>query len=237
MNNSTQQVHAPPPLRARTRSVVKTKKARERNRRRNPLGRLDPMKRTILLGAFLTLLAAPAFAQGNNAINVFGVVEKVDATSISVKNNNGGAVETYKIAPNVLYIQQANAKLTDIKDNDFVASAAVRKEDGKLHSTELRIFSEKMRGLGEGQRPMNDARNQTMTNATVSGSVIANGSNVMRVKFPGGESDLILDPDPNIPVFKFTDTTADAVTAGTKVRVQGVRNAEGGTVNRITAMP
>ena len=184
----------------------------------------------------MALIAVPAMAQ-NNAINVFGTVDKLDATTISVKNNEGGAVDTYKLAPNTLYIQQANAKLTDIKSNDFVASAAVRKEDGKLHSTELRIFSEKMRGIGEGQRPMNDARNQTMTNATVTGTAITNGSNVMKVKFPGGESDLVLDPDPNIPVLKFTDTTKDVVKVGSKVRVQGVRNADGATVNRVTVIP
>jgi hypothetical protein len=191
--------------------------------------------KSMILGAAMALIAAPAFAQANNAINVFGVVEKADATSISVKNNEGGAVDTYKIAPNVLYIEQKDATLADIKPNDFVASAGVRKEDGKLHSTELRIFSEKMRGIGEGQRPMNDARNQTMTNATVTGTVLTNGSNVMRVKFPGGESDLILDP--GVPVQKFTDATPAIVKAGSKVRVQGVRNAEGAMVNRITVMP
>ena len=193
--------------------------------------------KSLLIGSFVALLAVPAMAQGNNAINVFGTVEKLDATTISVKNDDGGQAQTYKLAPNVLYIQQSKAKLTDIKSNDFVASAAVRKDDGKLHSTELRIFSEKMRGLGEGQRPMNDARNQTMTNATVSGTALVNGSNVMRVKFPGGESDLVLDPDPNIPVLKFTDTDRNAIHVGGKVRVQGVRNAEGEIVNRITAMP
>jgi hypothetical protein len=205
------------------------------------------MRRALILGSLIALLAAPAMAQGNNAINVFGVVDKLDASTIAVKNDDGGAVETFKIAPTVLYIQQAPAKLSDIKSNDFVASAAVRKEDGKLHSTELRIFSEKMRGGGDGQRPMNDARNQTMTNATVTGTAVVNGSNVMKVKFgpsqiggsgttyPAGESDLILDP--NVPVFKFTDTTAAVVKAGGKVRVQGVRNAEGAMVNRITAMP
>ena len=192
---------------------------------------------SLLIGSFVALLAVPAMAQGNNAINVFGTVEKMDATSISVKNDDGGQVQTYKLAPNVLYIQQSRARLTDIKSNDFVASAAVRKDDGKLHSTELRIFSEKMRGLGEGQRPMNDARNQTMTNATVAGTAIVNGSNVMRVKFPGGESDLVLDPDPNIPVLKFTDTDRNAIKVGGKVRVQGVKNAEGEIANRITAMP
>src|SRR4051794_24648483 len=142
--------------------------------------------KSMFLGALMALIASPALAQGNNALNVMGVVDKVGASSISVKSN-AGAVETYALAPNTLFIQQSDAKLSDIKANDFVASAGVRKDDGKLHSTELRIFSEKMRGLGEGQRPMNDA-NQTMTNATVTGTVVTNGSNVMRVKFPGGES-------------------------------------------------
>jgi len=202
------------------------------------------MRKALILGSMLALLAGPAFAQGNNAINVFGVIDKFDATSIVVKNDDGGAMETYKLAPNVLYIKQAPAKLSDIKSNDFVASAAVRQADGKLHSTELRIFSEKMRGGGDGQRPMNDARNQTMTNATVTGTAIVNGSNTMKVKFgpsqiggtgptyPGGESDLILDP--NVPVIKFTDADSSIMKAGAKVRVQGVRNAEGATVNRVT---
>jgi len=202
------------------------------------------MRKALILGSMLALLAGPAFAQGNNAINVFGVVDKFDATSIVVKNDDGGAMETYKLAPNVLYIKQSPAKLSDIKNNDFVASAAVRQADGKLHSTELRIFSEKMRGGGDGQRPMNDARNQTMTNATVTGTAIVNGSNTMRVKFgpsqiggsgttyPAGESDLILYP--NVPVLKFTDADSSIVKAGAKVRVQGVRNAEGATVNRVT---
>ncbi len=202
------------------------------------------MRKALILGSMLALLAGPAFAQGNNAINVFGVVDKFDATSIVVKNDDGGAMETYKLAPNMLYIKQSPAKLSDIKNNDFVASAAVRQADGKLHSTELRIFSEKMRGGGDGQRPMNDARNQTMTNATVTGTAIVSGSNAMRVKFgpsqiggsgttyPAGESDLVLDP--NVPVLKFTDADSSIVKAGAKVRVQGVRNAEGATVNRVT---
>ena len=202
------------------------------------------MRKALILGSVLALLAGPALAQGNNAVNVFGVIDKFDATSIVVKNDDGGATETYKLAPNVLYIKQAPAKLSDIKNNDFVASAAVRQADGKLHSTELRIFSEKMRGGGDGQRPMNDARSQTMTNATVTGTAIVNGSNVMKVKFgasqiggagttyPAGESDLILDP--NVPVTKFTDADSSIVKAGAKVRVQGVRNAEGATVNRVT---
>ena len=53
--------------------------------------------------------------------------------------------------------------------------------------------------------------------------------------YPGGESDLILDP--GVPVFKFTDADKNIVHEGGKVRVQGVRNAQGEMVNRVTAMP
>ena len=147
------------------------------------------MRKSLLLGSFLALLAVPAMAQGNNAINLVGTVDKLDANTITVKTEE--STETVKIAPNVLYLQNKPAKLSDIKANDFVASAAVKKDDGKLHSTELRIFPDAMRGVGEGQRPMNDARNQTMTNATVTGTAIVGGSNNMKVKFPGGEQDLL----------------------------------------------
>ena len=75
--------------------------------------------------------------------------------------------------------------------------------------------------------------------SSVTGTVVTNGSNVMHVKFgasqiggagttyPGGESDLILDP--GVPVLKFTDATKDVVKVGTKVRVQGVKAADGPT--------
>ena len=72
------------------------------------------LKNSMLVGAVMALIAGPAFAQANNAINVFGVVDKVDAASISVKNNEGGAVDAYKIAPNVLYIEQKDTTLADI---------------------------------------------------------------------------------------------------------------------------
>jgi len=75
--------------------------------------------KALLLGSFIALLAVPAMAQGNNAINLVGTVDKVDASSITVKMEE--STETVKIAPNVLYLQNKPAKLSDIKANDFVA--------------------------------------------------------------------------------------------------------------------
>ena len=185
----------------------------------------------VLLGALMATNVTLAQAQSNSSINVFGTVDKLDASSLTVKND-AGTLESFKLSPKLLIVQTKRATLADIKPNDFVASAAVRKQDGKLHSTELRIFPDPLRGQGEGQRPMNDAQNQTMTNATVTGAAVVNGSNDITVKFRGGDSELVVDP--GVPVVRIVVVGKDLVTSGAKVRVQGVRNADGAVVSRIT---
>ena len=91
-----------------------------------------------------------------------------------------------------------------------------------------------MRGVGEGQRPMNDAQKQTMTNATVTGAAIVNGSNNIKVKFQGGESELILDP--GVPVTRMDSADKAVVKAGAKVRLQGVKEGDKASINRITVL-
>ena len=190
------------------------------------------MRAHLFLGIFLAFLAAHTQAQSPNAFAFNGTVNSIDASTLSVTSEEGGAAETLRLGPNWVVLQNRPASLADIKANDFIASAAVRKADGKLHSTELRIFPDAMRGLGEGQRPMNDTQNQTMTNATVSGAAIVNGSNIITVKFQGGESELILDP--GVPVTAILPVDPSMVKAGARVRVQGNKTADGAVVSRIT---
>ena len=185
-----------------------------------------------LFAIVITTAPTSLLAQGGSVVNVLGTVEKIDSTSISVRDGENEIVESFKLAPSLLVLQNKMATLAEIKPNDFIASAAVRGADGKLHSTELRIFPDTMRGVGEGQRPMNDARNQTMTNATVTGAVIVNGSNNIRVKIDGGESDLILDP--GVPVTRIDTVDIGLVKSGVKVRLRGVHTADGAIINRIT---
>lgn len=185
-----------------------------------------------LFAALLAIAAIPALAQSTSSFSLVSTVEKIDATTISVKSDATGTVEEFKLTPNYLVVQNKPATLVDIRPDDFVASAAIRGADDKLHSTELRIFPAAMRGVGEGQRPMSDGRNQTMTNATVTGTVVVGGSNTMKVKFEGGESELILDP--GVPVTRIDVVARDLVKAGVKVRVQGVQATDGASVTRIT---
>lgn len=190
------------------------------------------MRITLIFGLIASILATPAAAQSPNAFAFNGTVNSIDASSISLTSEEGGATDSFRLAPNLLVIQNRPATLADIKPNDFIASAAVRKADGKLHSTELRIFPDALRGQGEGQRPMNDAQNQTMTNATVSGTAIVGGSNNLKVKFQGGESELILDP--GVPVTAIVPVDRGLVKAGARVRVQGAKTGDGVVINRIT---
>ena len=189
------------------------------------------MRHALLSCVFAVSFAAGPVAHAQNTLAVMGTVEAFDAGSITVKGE-AGAPETFKLAPNLIVVQNKPATLNDIKANDFVASAAVRKEDGKLYSTELRIFPDIMRGVGEGQRPMNDARNQTMTNATVTGTAIVGGNNTIKVKFQGGESELIVSP--GVPVTAIVPADRALVKPGARVRVQGTKTADGAVVNRIT---
>ena len=55
----------------------------------------NSMRTALILGMFLTFLAAPAMAQGQNTFAVNGTVHTFDATSIAVQNDDGGAVETF----------------------------------------------------------------------------------------------------------------------------------------------
>ena len=186
----------------------------------------------IVFGILIGFATVPAFAQGTANFSLLGTIEKADAAAIAVKSDASGAIEDFKRAANMLVLRNKPATLADIAPGDYVATAARRGADGKLHSTELRIFPPAMRGVGEGQRPMNDPTNQTMTNATVTGAVVVDGSNNLKVKFEGGESELILDP--GVPVTRIETADPSLIVVGAKVRVQGARNADGATVTRVT---
>ena len=176
--------------------------------------------------AALLLLATPALAQ---QAAITGTITEADTAAITLRDE-AGATQRLALAPSLLVLRNVPATLADIRPNDYVASGAMRGTDGKLHSVELRIFPEALRGAGEGQRPMAQA-GQTMTNATVSGTALANGSNTLKLTFPGGESELVADP--GVPVTRIEPADRALLVLGAKVRVK--RGADG-AATRITLL-
>ena len=187
--------------------------------------------KSLYLAASLALFAGRAHAQAPIALE--GTVATIDSSSLALRNDDTGAVVALKLAPTWLTVRNEPTTLADIHPDDYVASAAVRGTDGRLHSTELRIFPPAMRGLGEGQRPMNDTRSQTMTNAVVTGSAVSDGHNTLKVHYTGGDSELVVDP--GIPVTRIVAADHSAVTPGAKVRVQGTGSSpDTFAVSRVT---
>ncbi len=180
------------------------------------------------LSMVVMLAVSGAQAQTAVPINVFGTVTKAGSKEIAVTQDDGKSA-TFPLAFSVQVFRLRKASLADIQANDFIASAAEPKEDGTYHSTEVRIFPEALRGVGEGQRPMNDARRQTMTNASVVGPAATLGGDRLKVRFPGGDAVLFVAPD--IPVVRIEDAKGEEIRPGVRVRLQGT---DASTVNRIT---
>jgi len=66
-----------------------------------------------------------------------------------------------------------------VADNSFVGVTSVSQPDGSQRATEIHIFPNELRGLGEGSRPMGPASGgsrSTMTNGSVASSRMTNGN-------------------------------------------------------------
>ncbi|MDB5544147.1 MAG: hypothetical protein JWO64_1296 [Hyphomicrobiales bacterium] len=190
------------------------------------------MRIAFLFLATMFCVASPALGQGAG-LNLFGTVERMEAGRLVIKTD-AGDLRDFLLDPKLLVLKNTSTTLAEIKANDFIASAAMPGPDGKLHSTEVRIYPDALRGIGEGQRAMTGAPGQTMTNATVEGAAIVKGSNVVRVTFPGGVSELVVDP--GVPVTKIEQVEPTAIKPGSSVRVQGQQNPEGSVASRITLL-
>jgi hypothetical protein len=152
---------------------------------------------TPAVAGLMLLLVAPAIAQtppAGTPARVRGTVEKLDGQVLSVKTREGPVVNI-ALAPNFAVATLVKAKLSDIKDGDYVASTGVKGTDGKLHAVEVRIFPAKLRGAGEGQHKWDLEPGSMMTNATVTGTAKAPDGEVLTVTYKGKTSSYIVGPD------------------------------------------
>lgn len=179
-----------------------------------------------LLLALIGLLGVqllPAAAQQNH-VPLRAVIETIDSNSIVFREEVDGVSSVALDSKTVTYTSEP-ASLGDISPGDFVATAAVKQADGKLHSTELRIFPDALHGMGEGQRPMKDS-DTVMTNATVSQVVgVPEGGRILKVKYQNGTAEIIVDPQ--VPVTAVVWSDASALKPGMNVVVFAVKGPDG----------
>jgi len=125
----------------------------------------------------------PPAPTGPHRVN--GTIVSFDGKKLTVRTDTGETVSA-AVLPTTAVLFEEPRTMTDIHRGDFVGSAALSGADGKLHAQEVRIFPESLRGMGEGQYPMGDSTNRSMTNATVSEvTAVSPMSGALKLEFHG----------------------------------------------------
>jgi hypothetical protein len=121
--------------------------------------------------------------------HVIGTIISFDGKTLNIKLDSGEMVAA-TVLPTTLVLFNEHRSISDLHAGDFVGSAALTGADGKLHAQEVRVFPEKLRGMGEGQYPMGDNNpNRSMTNATISEvTAISSTGGVLKLKFHGASA-------------------------------------------------
>jgi hypothetical protein len=185
---------------------------------------------------WMLAMASVSFAQAAPQA-IHGVIVRLEGTQLRVRTN-GGTERAIAVGDDTRVIVQSAATADSIQPGDFVATTAAPQADGTLRASELRIFSESLRGVGEGHRPMSNLPGSTMTNATVttvSASSTTNatvatvgarsGERIIKVTYPGGTQTVVVPP--GIPVSRIDVGDRTALAPGAHVVVRGAPNANG----------
>lgn len=178
---------------------------------------------------------------------VRGTVASVSPTELVVATPTGN-VTVAVTQPLQVYSRQPTT-LADVKDNVFIGVTTVKQPDGSERATEIHIFPEELRGLGEGSRMMNAnaaGAGNRMTNGAVSNSRMTNGTassrmsngkvanatgSTLEVQYSGGSQKVTVPPNTQVTQIKATSTQ---LSTGERVVVTAKKGADGSlSTNRV----
>ncbi|MDE1161126.1 MAG: hypothetical protein PW792_04160 [Acidobacteriaceae bacterium] len=198
----------------------------------------------VWVAVFSVMAAATVVsAQTPQASNVRGKVTKVTGSTFTLTTNAGQTLSV-KAKPGFKVYDRLPSDLSHVKDAAFVGVTSVKGADGKEHATEIHIFPEELRGLGEGSHMMDGvagaAHGSRMSNGAVAqahtsvapathsrmsnGAIAKTGSGSLQVKFAGGSTDVIVPPDVKVTEIK---AVPHALAVGDVVFVAGSNGANG----------
>ena len=159
-----------------------------------------------ILATSASLLAqAPSPAPAAPQVRLRGAIEKIDATSITIKERSGEVITL--VRPAAMDVSEVYPlALADIRPGSYIGTAAMPQADGTQLALEVLVFPEAARGTGEGHRPWDLRPESTMTNATVA-DLAAAPSNVpggqkMTLKYKDGEKVVIVPTGAPVVSFK-----------------------------------
>lgn len=192
---------------------------------------------SLALAAALPLALAQTPAPANSTVRLRATIEKVDATSLTVKERSGEVITL--VRPAAMDVSEVYPlALADIKPGSYIGTAAMPQADGSQLALEVVVFPEAARGTGEGHRPWDLQPESTMTNATVAALTAAPssvpGGQKLTLRYKDGEKTVIVPP--NVPVVSFKPGKADEnvlLVPGAKVMITAQEQAGKPTALRV----
>jgi hypothetical protein len=162
------------------------------------------------LALLATVPLAMAQVPANPTLRLRATIEKVDATSLTVRERSGEVITL--VRPAAMDVSEVfPLALADIKPGSYIGTAAMPQADGSQLALEVVVFPEAARGAGEGHRPWDLRPESTMTNATVADLAAAPssvpGGQKLTLRYKDGEKTVIVPP--NAPVVSFKPGKAD----------------------------
>jgi hypothetical protein len=161
-------------------------------------------------------------AAGPNAsVTLRGSVVKASATELVLKSDSG--VVTVKLGQPFKLYARVPSDISHVKETAFIGVTTVKQPDGSERATEIHVFPEELRGLGEGSRmmaPRAGAAGSRMTNGNVSASRMTNGTpapsrmsngsvsstngSTLVVQYAGGSQTVTVPPTTPVTELKLT---------------------------------
>jgi hypothetical protein len=183
---------------------------------------------SLFVGALVALFAVPALAQtpDGKPTNIRGKVEQLDGHALEVKTREGKQVIVH-LSDTFVVLGVVKQKLVDIKQGEFIGTAAIEQKDGKLHAQEVLIFPAGARP-GEGHYPWDlKGKDDTMTNADVVEleSVKKGHTVVLKLKHKDGENVVVVGPA--TPIVTFKPEGPELLKHGTTVFIRALEKPDG----------
>ena len=200
------------------------------------------------IGAGATASASGTVSQpADTMAAVRGTIASVSASDMNVQTANGVVAVT--LAQPLQVFAREPSSLDSVKDNTFIGVTTVKQPDGREQATEIHIFPEALRGLGEGSRMMGApglSNPSRMTNGSVSnaqgatgsptsrmsnGNVASTSGSTMVVQYAGGSTTVTVPPTTPVTAL---EATSKPLGVGDQVVVLVTKQATGGlSANRV----
>jgi hypothetical protein len=117
------------------------------------------------LAVAFSLQAAVLAAAPQSPARVQGTIASVSSSSITVSTPHG--TQAVALGPKLRVVDLSKSSLDKVHNNSFIGTTVVPQSDGTYKSTEVHIFAEALRGMGEGFTKMNRSGSRMMANAAV----------------------------------------------------------------------